>query len=173
MSRLTQGSSVPSCLRHVPRVHPPVMDDSWFWAWPTPKKLRHLRVASHVIAPCCRHSTTSRQLSHENCCFEVLSVQIMWSARQSQDGGVSAVPLSSRRRCQLLAMQRARAKAVAIAPQIHQSGLTDMIPGPDMFTTATWSGTSQGDRSFHRCQQARFVRSGKKSWALPDVRDCW
>ena len=37
LRRLTRGSSVPVCLQHVPRVHPPVWSDSWFWTRPTPR----------------------------------------------------------------------------------------------------------------------------------------
>ena len=99
LRRLTQGSSVPVCLQHVLRVHPLVRDDSWCWARPKLRRFRHLRVTSHVNALFCLHSTTSHQLSSENCCFAVLSVQIMWSARQSQDEGASAVPLTSRLWC--------------------------------------------------------------------------
>ena len=39
-SRLTQGSSVPVCLRHVPCVHPPVRNGSWFWTWPKARNFR-------------------------------------------------------------------------------------------------------------------------------------
>ena len=76
LCRLTQGSSVPVCLQHMPRVHPPVRGDSWFVACLHPRNCVILRVTSHVTAPCCLHSTTSRRLSHGNCCFAAVSSQI-------------------------------------------------------------------------------------------------
>ena len=99
------------------------------------QKFRHLRVTCHVTAPCCLHSTTSHQLSSNNCCFVFLSVETMWSARHSQDVGKSAVPLTLRMRSQLRAMQRAQAKAVAVLPQKHHFGFTSVALGPDLFAT--------------------------------------
>ena len=80
LGRLTQVSSVPVCLQHVPRVYAPVRNDSCFWTWPTPKKFGHLRVTSHVTVPCCLHSTASHHLSSDKCCFAVLS-EPRWGAK--------------------------------------------------------------------------------------------
>ena len=104
--------------------------------------------------------------------LRILSVQIMWSARQSQDGSVSAVPLSSRMRSQLRAMQLTRAKAMTVLLRIQQFGLTGALLAPDLFATATGSGHVAGQQGSLLCQWARSVRLGNWSWAHPDVRCC-
>ena len=68
---------------------------------------RHQEISSsHVIARCLPTQHNKHQLSSDNGCFAILSVQTMWSARQSQDEGKSAKPLTLRMRSQLSAMQR-------------------------------------------------------------------
>ena len=75
LSRLTQGSSVPVCLQHVPRVHPPVRNDSWFLGMADTQEI--LPSVCYILHDCTLLPTKHNKPSifNDNCCFAVLSVQ--------------------------------------------------------------------------------------------------
>ena len=128
-------------------MYPPVRTDSSFWTWPTPNKFRLLRVTSRVTALCRLHSTQSHQLSIENCSFRIFVSPNHGGQRGRPNmGDKSAVLFTLRMRSQFRAMQRVQARAVAVPQRIHPFGLTAVALGPDMFATATRSGTRLGIR---------------------------